>query len=119
MNTPDLFHDTMPKEQQPALVPRARQTDPRTSHEAGDSVDGLTEKRSDVLCALKRFGPVTQEELVVAYYENGLLHGWCHQSVSGLRTRCSELVRMGLVVDTGITRKTRSGRNAVVWGVKP
>ena len=34
------------------------------------------------------------------------------------RPRRIELVRMGLVVDSGETRKTASGRSAVVWKVK-
>ena len=34
-----------------------------------------------------------------------------------VRPRRVELVREGKVVDTGLRRKNRSGRNAVVWGV--
>jgi predicted transcriptional regulator len=33
------------------------------------------------------------------------------------RPRRIELVQAGLVVDSGTTRKTRSGRQAVVWSV--
>lgn len=34
---------------------------------------------------------------------------------STIRTRVSELCRLGYVVDSGRKRKTRSGRNAIVW----
>ena len=39
------------------------------------------------------------------------------QSDSGLRTRRNELVRMGLLADTGQTRPIRSGRQAILWGL--
>lgn len=35
------------------------------------------------------------------------------------RPRRVELVRAGLVIDSGRTRPTRSGRNAVVWSTDP
>jgi len=35
-----------------------------------------------------------------------------------VRPRCRELVRMGLLFDTGRTRRTPSGRQAIVWAVK-
>jgi hypothetical protein len=38
---------------------------------------------------------------------------------STYRPRRVELVQRGLIVDSGKVRKTVSGRNAVVWRVKP
>ena len=38
-------------------------------------------------------------------------------SVSGVRTRRSELVAAGKIVDTGERVPTRTGRQAIVWGV--
>lgn len=39
-------------------------------------------------------------------------------SGSSARPRRIELVTSGVVIDSGTTRKTASGRNAVVWRVK-
>lgn len=43
------------------------------------------------------------------------LQGWLNLNPSTERPRRIELVEKGLVVDSGTTRKTRSGRLAVVW----
>lgn len=37
-----------------------------------------------------------------------------HQTASA---RITELSKMGFIVPSGMERKTRSGRNAIVWGV--
>ena len=70
-------------------------------------------------------GRFTDEELW-KQYEASRIHGTLRlqpigalpeQSVSGLRTRRSELVKRGLVKDSGKKRKLESGRMAVVWEV--
>lgn len=45
----------------------------------------------------------------------------CPMAPNTQRPRRTELVQLGLVVDTGTVRPTRSGRNATVWiaRVKP
>jgi hypothetical protein len=86
--------------------PRARTGDPGTSHEAARSVTELSEKQELILSALRR-NPSIDEEI----------QDWFSivMSPSGARTRRAELVDMNLVRDSGKRRKTRSGRNAIVW----
>ena len=47
--------------------------------------------------------------------DDELFNYWPSQSQSPLRPRRIELVKLGLVKDSGKTRKTRSGRQAVIW----
>jgi hypothetical protein len=61
--------------------------------------------RGRVLELLRECGPLTDEEMQVRLEMNP----------STQRPRRIELVGMGLVVDSGTTRKTRSGRSAVAW----
>jgi len=104
----------------PAVVysnttPRARNTDPTTSHQAAASVatDTLTHTQALILEALRAHGPLTDEQLCqrIAEVERKPV------SVSGIRTRRSELVTAGCVVDTGERRQTATGRQAIVWSV--
>lgn len=89
----------------------ARSSDPDTSHEAAASLDDqrLSECRRKIL-ELLRSGPATDEEIARA-------ECWEEfpQSPSSLRTRRAELVDVGLVLDSGATRPTLSGRKATVW----
>lgn len=90
----------------------ARRDDPDTSKEAGESAESFTgRERLAVLAAFLDAG------------KDGLTHQeaeacLCEWMPSGVRTRCKELVRLGLIVDTGRTRLTRSGRHAIVWVAK-
>lgn len=97
-------------------VARARRTDPQTSREAAESVAELTLRRRAVLGFLRVNGPMTDTLLVEGYLaeiERGLLLP--PQSESGIRTRRSELVRSGDVIDTGVRWRLPSGRRAIVW----
>jgi len=89
----------------------ARSTDPLTSHEAAASVDNITETQQAILKALKRSG--TDVDLVDRYRN---LKGAPRASESGIRSRRSELARLGLVKHVGTT-KLASGRTAKVWQV--
>jgi hypothetical protein len=96
----------------------ARTTDPSTSHEAAASVVKLTDKRRAVLeVMLNVEGPICDADLMSAYDDeqderDDLVRP--EQSVSGIRTRRSELVRMGLVEDSG-DRVTIHGRQHTLW----
>lgn len=90
---------------------RARTTDPETSHQAAASVRDLRATQREVLDLIRRFGPLTDERLVsLAAIDH------VRQSPSGLRSRRSELVALGLVEWTGEYEPLDSGRNARVWG---
>lgn len=95
----------------------ARNTDPDTSHAAAASVtrDTRTETQRALVRLLRRYGPMTDAELAERYYLATKGQPAC--SPSGLRTRRSELVRDGFVVDTGKRRTLNSGRKAIVWGL--
>ena len=90
-----------------------RTTDPATSHAAGASVtkEEILRLRALVLCVLEG-GPKTDEELVDMFD----VLGW-KGTPSGIRTRRNELWKLGKIANTGETRKTRSGRAAIVWGL--
>lgn len=93
----------------------ARATDPGTSWEAAESIDGLTERRRAVLDCLRLLGPMTDTALISAYSRHEDLKDWPPQSVSGLRTRRKELVDRKLVFDSGEKEVLPTGRRAIVW----
>lgn len=94
--------------------PRARTTDPVTSHLAAASVENLTESQNAVLWMVKSLGPLTDEALVTYYAGRMGRPGFPNQSPSGIRTRRHELTEAGLVEGSGVG-STRSGRKAVLW----
>ncbi|WP_051103521.1 hypothetical protein [Terracoccus sp. 273MFTsu3.1] len=91
----------------------ARATDPETSHEAAASVGDVRESQRFVHSLLKASGGATDEALVNTTQNLGF-----PISPSGLRTRRSELVRLGLVEDSGERERLASGRRAIVWRVR-
>ncbi len=93
-------------------MPRARRTDPQTSHDAAASVDNVTITQSYVLQALRK--PRTDPELIEAYRN---IRKAPPASESGIRTRRAELVDKGFVVDSGVRSITPFGRQAIVWSV--
>lgn len=101
---------------QPSLfepVAHARRTDPQTSHQAAERVRRIRESQADVLTAIRLFGPISDEQLIKKYRAN--VYMW--QSDSGIRTRRSELVKLGVVVDSGLRGRTASNRQTVLWKV--
>lgn len=97
---------------------RARRTDPATSHEAAASVTVLNETHVRILRLLDVWvGNATYPHGLT---DEELLHIWADQydeqiSPSGLRSRRSELVRAGRVVDSGERGTTAAGRRCIVW----
>ena len=77
-----------------------------TSREAAEKAVGTAEAgRARVLSLLRRQGPMTLQQI-----EDAL--GWNGNTV---RPRRKELEAAGLVIDSGKTAKTKSGRNAILW----
>lgn len=102
-----------------AAQPAARRSDPATSHAAARSIDKRTQMtcQQAVLACLTLLRYSDDVNLCVTYERIAGQHGWPVQSQSGIRTRRSELVAAGLVVDTGRKVTLASGRQAVVWAV--
>ena len=98
------------------MSPAARRTDPETSHDAAKSVKETSATMRGILYVLGKYGPMTDEDMIDAYYRD-----WdTPASVSGLRSRRSELTAAPhyLVVDTGARQKLASGRQSIVWGLR-
>ena len=93
-------------------TPRARNTDPATSHEATATVTNVRATHEFVIRALRR--PTHDVELVKrcqAYAKAP------RASESGIRTRRSELVALGMILDSGKRVRLESGRQATVWQI--
>ena len=90
----------------------ARNSDPWTSHAAARSLDveRLRETQKAVLACFVKRGKMCHEQLVERYGPGPPL-----QSVSGLRTRCHELVDAGYLRDSGKTIILASGRSSIIW----
>lgn len=95
----------------------ARRTDPETSHEAAQSIrsDKLRRSQEAVLALFRAQGAMTDVELVEFYAKRAEFGRVVPQSDSGIRTRRSELVTAGKVIDSGERVKLPSGRRAIVW----
>lgn len=89
-----------------------RMSDPETSHKAAAKVVNLGRTRDWILAALRQ-GPKTDEQ--IDEYFRCFVAFWV--SPSGLRSRRSELVKLGLVCDSGQRAKTQSGRESIVWRI--
>jgi len=106
-------------------MPVARTSDPWTSWAAAESLGDLRPRQAAVAAILRvRPAGLTLEELVGVYRtwqarESGAMPPLPAQSDSGIRTRCRELMDAGLVVDSGKTRLTASGRHARVLQLAP
>lgn len=96
---------------------KARKTDPKTSHAAADSVRNITATHERILDILREYGPMNDEQIADICEYQVQKADMPHVSESGLRSRRSELVARGLVVDSGDRVKMRSGRNSIVWKV--
>jgi len=89
---------------------RARATDAITSFQAADSIKDVAKMHQEVIvAALQRFGPLGKDGI---------------SNVTGLQSnqvarRLSELEKMDLIEQTGLTVKSNSGRSEREWRFKP
>lgn len=99
------------------LRAHARTDDPDTSHQAAASVKKLRSKQQAVWEVLNRIGPAPDVGIVASYANASRVNPekYPTQSVSGIRTRRSELVGMGLARYAGFKVKLQTGRQAQVW----
>lgn len=93
----------------------ARRSDPDTSHEAAKSLPAavLNIRQAAIGAALAFNGGRGTDEQIADLYHGMENAPW--QSPSSLRTRRNELVKMGVVRDTGERIANRRGNNVVVW----
>jgi len=104
-------------------APRARNTDPSTSHEAAAKVAKRAPTiRTAVLDTLRLYFPRPERftlEEVVAVYRRRVERGAAPRTTdSSVRTRVSELVTLGEVRDTGekiVLYTSRAGRRCILW----
>ena len=92
--------------------PRARRSDPHTSHEAADTND-VSKSIGLVLDILREKGPLADHEIEFhAVFDR-------HEQFTGQRLRSARaaLVELGKVEQSGLYRLTRSNRRAIVWQV--
>lgn len=99
----------------PDSEPRARTSDPDTSHEAAASVRRVADTHAALLALFALYPAMTDEQMLDHYTSLRTIMGWPRQSPSGLRTRRSELVQAGLIGDSGDRARTTSGRACIIW----
>lgn len=95
MNQPDLF--TYPRH------PGSKRAG--TSRRAAEIVAPRAPTLRDKVLALLKADAMTADEAAAALGE----------SILSIRPRLSELVKMDLIYDTGLTSKNASGVNATIW----
>ena len=110
-----LADTTPPASSSSPSPPRARATDPRTSHAAARSVGALRDSQQAVLRLFRELGPMS-DDLLVERYIAAAAEGLRPQSPSGIRTRRHELAEAGELVVVGESR-TAAGRACNVWGL--
>ena len=92
-------------------MPNTRTQDPTTSHNAEKSVSKLAESYRIILDIFRTHGPMNDEKLIATWRKQASKLA----SDSGIRSRRSELVATGLIVDSGDREKMQSGRDSIVW----
>lgn len=81
-------------------------TEPDTSRAAAEAIaPSASLLRGKCLAALREFGPMTADEIADRV---GI-------TPFSARPRCTELLALGMIVDTGERRRNSSGRSAKTW----
>lgn len=93
-----------------------RRTDPETSREAALSLDeAKVTKLMKTIYNLLSVEAMYDEKLIREYLMLAGKYGWDLASPSGIRTRRSDLVKLGWVIDSGDRAVLPSGRKSIVW----
>lgn len=98
------------------MSPAARATDPWTSKDAAMRA-AVAPLQDRLIYLFEQTFPMTDDELIAEYSRAASHLHWAPASPSGIRSRRSELVHMGYLIDTGKTRLTTTGRHSIVWGL--
>jgi len=99
-------------------MPKARRTDPDTSHQAAASISNITETQRAIYYLL--LAKPTSDVDGLRVYRLAETHAIAPRvSESGYRSRRAELVSLGLAKDSGNRVKLPSGRFAIVWEAIP
>ena len=99
------------------MSPAARATDPWTSKDAAMRA-AVAPLQDRLIYLFENSFPMTDDELIAEYARAATRFHWKPASPSGIRSRRSELVDMGYLIDTGRTALTPSGRHTIIWGLK-
>lgn len=91
--------------------PKERTGDPDTSYFDG-TLESLKRNQRDVFACHQMFGVMDSATFEELYDKHQPYQGWKMQSVSGLRTRRRELVRLGLVERVDNDGTSPTGRKA-------
>lgn len=95
-------------------MPQARRTDPQTSHDAAKSVKDINKTKQAILSLLRKHQ--SDMQLVANYSKLVRQNKAPRASESGIRSRRAELVKLGLVKDTGKRDRSAANRQMIVWG---
>lgn len=90
-----------------SIMPRSRNTDPETSHQAADQVNFSAKHIMTILECLKTFGPMGKDGIAA------------HTSLDGSQVcrRLAEMQKVGLVRLTGHTVKSKANRAEREWEI--
>jgi len=96
-------------------TPAARTTDPITSHEAAamQTPDKVTNSHRLVMALLFEHGPMTDFDLA----DRASRASQVKVKQTSIGVRRAELVRLGLVVDSGFKGKSDTGARAIRWAL--
>lgn len=98
--------------------PRARLTDPITSHQAADkSASQLSVMKQRVLDLFREHEDLTDSELIELYAERAVAEQWELVRPETPRKRRSDLVSEGYLVSADAVRPNRYGSLEQVWTV--
>ena len=98
------------------VIALTRTTDPQTSHDAAKTVR-VTDGQMAVYAEFRMYGPMTDEQLIYALKVRSESCPDAQLSDSGARSRRSELVKLGMLRDSGQRGVTASGRQTIIWCV--
>lgn len=110
---PDPPTRTIEKQPDPKAVAQRGGRDTAWAAAHSLTPDQIRKSQKEVYGLFKKYGPMTDTRLLEIAAQERI-----EQSDSGLRTRRSELVTLGLIVDSGSRDRLESGRLSILWRCK-